>query len=120
MIKNYDGWKDLTIDFELDNHQRAVLAGSIGQEWFDIVRKIFEDEVRKFQLQLANTPAWEEDKIYARHCIAQAAGMIYAGVFQRIAEQAGLQQILSSGIGTIHNPEQPPLMEEFTPDPQDI
>jgi hypothetical protein len=113
MLKNYDGWKDLTIDFELDPHQRAVLAGSIGQEWFDIVQRIFEDEVRKFQLLLANTPAWEEDKIYARHVLAQAAGMIYKGVFQRIVEQAGMQKIIETGIGTINNPEQPPMLDEF-------
>ena len=122
MIKNFDGWKDLTIDFELDPHQRAVLAGTIGQEWFDIIQKIFEDEVRKFQLLLANTPAWEEDKIFARHCLAQAAGMIYKGVFERIALQVGMQHIADAGIGSIHNPEQPPTMEEFQeipPDTQD-
>jgi hypothetical protein len=119
MLKNFDAWKDLTIDFELDAHQRAVLAGTIGQEWFDIVQKIFEDEVRKFQLLLANTPAWEEDKVFARHALAQAAGMIYKGVFTRIAEQAGIQKIIELGVGTVHNPEQPPTMEEFQDIPPD-
>lgn len=119
MLKNFDGWKDLSIDFELDAHQRAVLAGTIGQEWFDILQKLFEDEVRKFQLLLANTPAWEEDKVYARHVLAQAAGMIYKGVFTRIIQQVGLQKISDSGIGTIHNPEQPPMLDEFQDMPPD-
>jgi hypothetical protein len=119
MLKNFDGWKDLTIDFELDPHQRAVLASTVGQEWFDIIQKLFEDEVRKFQVLLANTPAWDEDKIFARHVLAQAAGMIYKGVFSRIAEQVSTQKIMDAGIGTVYNPEQPATMEEFQETPPD-
>ena len=118
MLKDMDGWQDITIDFELDNHQRAVLAGSIGQEWFDIVQKIFEDVVRKMQLLMANTPPWEEKAVLARHMQAQAAAILYKQVFERIYAQVGIQQVAESGIGTIHNPEKPPLMEEFQEMPQ--
>jgi hypothetical protein len=118
MLKDIEGWKDITIDFELSAHQRAVLAGTIGQEWFDIVQKIFEDVVRKMQLQMANTPPWDKEAVLARHTIAQAAALMYKGVFERIYEQVGLQQVIESGVGSIHNPEKPPLMEEFQETPQ--
>lgn len=123
MLKDMDAFKDLKIDFELTAPQRAILSGSVGQEWFDIVQRLFEDEARKFYLLLANTPVWEEEKVFARHCLAQAAGMIYKGVYERIAAEVGTQHIADQGIGTIYNPEKPPLMEEFDstplPDPID-
>lgn len=118
MLKDFEGWKDITIDFKLDAHQRAVLSGSIGQEWFDIVQKIFEDVVRKMQLAMANTPMWDENAVLARHCIAQAAALLYKGVFERIYAEVGMQKVMETGIGTIHNPEKPPLMEEFQELPQ--
>lgn len=120
MEHNFELWKDLTIDFELSPHQRAILSSTVNQEWFEIVQKLFEDEVRKFQLSLANTPAWESDKIYARHVLAQAAGMIYKGVFERIYTEVGAQKIAEQGIGTIYNPEHPPLMEEFEATPTEL
>ena len=113
-----DGWKDITIDFELNAHDRAVLAGTIGQEWFEIVQRIFEDIVRKMQLQMANTPPWDEKAVLARHCIAQAAATLYRGAFERIQSEVGIQKMVDSGIGTIHNPEKPTLLEDFEEMPE--
>jgi hypothetical protein len=118
MLKDMEGWKDITVDFELSAHDRAVLAGTIGQEWFDIVQKIFEDVVRKMQLLMANTPPWEEKAVLLRHMQAQTAAVLYKQVFERIYEQVGLQQVMDSGVGSIHNPEKPQLMEEFQDIPQ--
>jgi hypothetical protein len=120
MLKDTDGWKDITLDFELSAHERAVLAGTIGQEWFNIVQKIFEDVVRKMQLLMANTPPWEEKAVLARHMQAQAAAILYKQVFERIYEQVGVQQVIESGVGSIHNPEKISYPEEFdqpTPPP---
>lgn len=106
-------YQDLTIDFELNDQQRAVLSSAIKQEWFDIIRKLMEQEIREMNVRLMNTATEEHSKVLARHSVAQAAGMFYSGFMKRVEEAVTLSYIKAAGVGTVANPEEIPLLPEF-------
>ena len=106
-------YQDITIDFELNATERAILSSAVHSEWFSLIMKLMEQEIREMNIRLLNTPTEESSKVLARHAVAQAAGMFFSGFKQRIEEAVTLNRISQEGIGTKSNPEEVPLMEEF-------
>lgn len=104
--------KGLEMSFSLDARQQALLAASVKQEWFDILQKLMEQEIRLLNIKLLNLEKPEE--IMAAHAVAKGAGMFYAGVMQRLSDILQIEQIVSQGIGTIENPEIPPMLDEVS------
>ncbi len=119
MLKITEDVKGLDMTFNLDERQIAILASAVKQEWFDIIQKMMEQEVKLLNIRLINTETANPNEILANHAIAKGAGMFYIGFVQR------LQQILvefnynAQGIGTPENPEQPPYQNEFVSNPND-
>jgi hypothetical protein len=119
MLKINDDVKGLDMTFDVDERQAATLASVVKQEWFDIIQKMMEQEVKLLNVRLINTETSNPQEILGNHAIAKGAGMFYIGFIQR------LQQILTEfnytqqGIGTPENPEQPPYQSEFSSNPSD-
>jgi len=104
--------KGLEMSFKLDTREQAILAASVQQEWFDIMQKLMEQEIRLLNIKLLNLEKPEE--IMAAHAVAKGAGMFYAGVMQRLNDILQIEQIKAQGIGTIDNPDHPPMLDEVS------
>lgn len=104
--------KGLDMSFSLNDKQAALLSSYIRTEAFDILQKLMEQEIRLLNIKLLNLEKREE--IVAAHAVAKGAGMFYAGVMQRLSDILQIEQIKSQGIGTIENPEIPPMLDEVS------
>lgn len=105
--------KGLDMTFELSEKDCALLASAVKQEWFDLLQKLMENEVKRLNITLLNTPTSNPQEILANHAVAKGAGMFYAGLIQRLVEILQVQQYNALGIGSPENPEQPPYPIEF-------
>jgi hypothetical protein len=119
MLKVTDDVKGLDMSFDLDDRQVAILASVVKQEWFDIVQKMMEQEVKLLNIRLINTETANPAEILANHAIAKGAGMFYAGFIQRMQHLLQVHNYQMQGIGTPENPEQPPYQPEFSTNPED-
>ena len=102
--------KGLDMTFELGPREQAMLASAVKHEWFDVLQKLMEQEVRLLNIKLLNLS--DSDEILAAHAVAKGAGMFYAGLIQRLQTILQIETIKAAGIGTIDNPEQPPMIDE--------
>jgi hypothetical protein len=109
-----DNIKGLELSFELDERQEAILASHVRTEAFHILQKLMEQEVRLMNIKLLNTPTANTQEILANHAVAKGAGMFYAGVMQRLTQLLHIQEIKAEGIGTLDNPEHPPMLDEVS------
>lgn len=107
------GTKGLEVNFQLTDRERAILSSAVKQEWFDIIQKLMEEEIRILNVHLINTPASDDAAIIANHRIAKAAGMFYSGFFQRLKDELQLEAYNNSNLGTPENPEKLALPPEF-------
>lgn len=119
MLKITDDVKGLDMSFDLDERQIAILASVVKQEWFDIIQKMMEQEVKLLNIRLINTETANPNEILANHAIAKGAGMFYIGFIQRIQHVLQVYNYNAQGIGTPENPEQPPYQPEFSTNPED-
>ena len=87
MLKVKDELKGLEIDFELDENDRAVLSSSVKQQGFDILQRIMEDQVRKFNFKLINTNPANSAEVIANHYLAKAVAQFYTGLIERIERE---------------------------------
>lgn len=119
MLSISEDIKGLDLSFQLDERQTAIIASAVKQEWWDLVQKLMENEIKLLNVQLINTGTENPQQILANHAIAKGAGMFYIGFVQRLQMILAEQQYISQGIGTPENPERPPYPTEFTESPQD-
>ena len=103
--------KGLDLDFTLTERERGIMAASIKQEWFDILQRIMEEEIRLMNFNLVNSE--DDTRVLANHRIVKGASQFYIGVMQRLADITAIDAYNQSGIGTPENPEILPLIEEF-------
>lgn len=101
----------LHISFQLSDKQRAVLSGAVHQEWFDILQKLMEEEIRQLNVRLLNTPGEDEKAIIANHRMAKGAGMFYIGFIKRLNEELNIYSYNAQNLGTPENPEQTPELD---------
>lgn len=120
MLKITDDIKGLEMTFQPDERQLAILAAAAKQEWFDIIQKMMEQEVKLLNIRLINTDTSNPNEILANHAIAKGAGMFYVGFIQRLQHLLAEAKYISEGIGTLANPEQPPYQIEYQLDPTTI
>lgn len=113
MLKVGDDVKGLDMSFELTERQMGVIASAIKQEWFDIIQKLMENEVKMLNIKLINTEGANPAEILANHATAKGAAQFYVGFIQRLQTILQLEQYNAQAIGTPGNPEVPPYQPEF-------
>jgi hypothetical protein len=104
---------DLKSTFTLEDRQRNILVASMKQEYFDLLQKLMEEELKAFNFRLMNTPAHDPDAVLVNHLAAQAVTQWYVGFMSRLAEQSRYQYALESGVGTIAHPEPSGVEPDF-------
>jgi len=105
--------KGFTLDFKIGDRERAILVSHCKTEGFDAFQRLMEQEIRRLNLKLMNTPAEDQKAILANHAVAKGAAQFYVGFMQRLQELLQIEAIIQAGVGTPDNPEQTPLQEEF-------
>lgn len=120
MLKITDDIKGLDMTFQPDERQLAVLAAAVKQEWFEIIQKMMEQEVKLLNIRLINSDTANPNEILANHAMAKGAGMFYIGFIQRLQQLLAEYKYIAEGIGTLENPEQPPYQIEYALDPTTI
>lgn len=119
MLRITEDVKGLDLTFNLDERQIAILASAIKQEWFDIVQKMMEQEVKLLNVRLINTETANPQEILSNHAIAKGAGMFYIGFIQRLQNLLQEYNYNAEDIGSRENPELPPYPAEFSSNPND-
>jgi hypothetical protein len=84
MLKVNNELKGLDIEFNLDAQEKATLSAYVKQQGFDIIQRIMEDCVRKFNFNLLNTDPANQDKVLANHYLAKVSAMFYTSLMERI------------------------------------
>ena len=97
--------------FTLDSRQLAVMASAIKQEWFDILQRVMEEELRLMNVHMMNQG--DDTQILQAHRWSKGASMFYSGVMDRLAEITSIDTYNKSGIGTPENPDTLALPQEF-------
>ena len=113
MLKITEDIKGLDMSFELTERQVAILAAAVKQEWFDIIQKMMENEVKMLNVRLINTETANPNEILANHAMAKGAGMFYIGFIQRLQYLLQVEAYNAQAVGTPENPEKPPYPIEF-------
>lgn len=103
--------ESLNITFILSDRDRAVLSSAIKQEWFDLLQKIMEEEIRLLNVKLINTDGSDENAIVANHRIAKGAAMFYKGIIDRLNEELSQHAYNAQKMGTPENPELSPSLD---------
>jgi hypothetical protein len=103
----------LDFNFTLTERENAVLCAAVKQEWFDIVQRLMEQEIRLLNIKLINTSTGNPTEILANHAVAKGAAQFYAGFMQRLIELLQIEQYNAAGIGSPENPEKPPMLEDI-------
>ena len=116
MIKPTDGTNVFKPTFKLDERSLGIMMAAVKQEWFDILQKLMEEEIRLMNVKLVNSD--DEKTVLESHRMVKYASMFYSGVMQRIAELTAIDAYNNSGIGTPANPEVPNFPDEFSTTPE--
>jgi hypothetical protein len=111
MIKPTDGTNVFKPTFTLDDRSLGIMMAAVKQEWFDILQKLMEEEIRLMNVKLVNSD--DEKTVLEAHRMVKYASMFYSGVMQRIAELTAIEAYNNSGVGTPENPEVPLYPNEF-------
>lgn len=117
MLKITNDLQGLDMTFQLDERQVSLMASVVQQEWFDLLQKMMEQEVKMLNIRLINTETANPQQILSNHAIAKGAGMFYIGFIQRLEQLLKEHEYSIQGIGTAANPEQPPYQAEFVAAP---
>jgi hypothetical protein len=120
MIKPTDGSNVFKPTFTLDERDLGIITSAVKQEWFDILQRLMEEEIRLMNVKLVNSD--DEKEVLSAHRLVRGASMFYSGIMQRIAELTAIDAYNQSGIGSPENPEVPLYPDEFmtTPDEEPV
>lgn len=116
MLKPSSGTNVFRPTFTLDERQLGILSAAIKQEWFDILQKLMEEEIRLMNVRLVNSD--DEKEVMTAHRLVRGASMFYQGVMDRLAELTAIDAFNNSGIGKPDRPEVPVYAEEFASTPE--
>jgi hypothetical protein len=111
MIKPTDGTNVFKPTFKLDERSLGIMCAAVKQEWFDILQRLMEEEIRLMNVRLLNTE--DEKTVLEAHRMVKYASMFYSGVMDRIAELTAIDAYNQSGLGQAGNPESPLYPDEF-------
>src|ERR1035441_2296838 len=91
MLKIKDEVKGLDIELKLDDQDRSLLSSYVKQQGFDILQKLMEDQVRRFNFKLLNTDPADERKVLAAHYLAKAVAQFYQGLIERLEQELQIE-----------------------------
>jgi hypothetical protein len=103
MLKRTDDLKGLDVEFTLEPSERGILASSVKQQGFDLLQKLMEDQVRKFNLKLINTNPADSDMVLANHYLAKAVAQFYAGLMERIEQECQIDSYNNRNKSIVEN-----------------
>ena len=114
MLKVTDAIKgDIDIEMVLSEKEQGVLASIARSEAFDILQRLLEDQVRRFNTALMNTNVADTSSILGNFYRAKGVTQFYVGFVTRLREILQIEQFNNSGIGTPDNPENNIAIEEL-------
>jgi hypothetical protein len=87
MLKVTNELKGLDIELELTDDERGVLAASVKQRGFEIMQRIMEDQVRKFNFKLLDCNPAKQDEVLAAHFIAKGVAQFYTALMEKIENE---------------------------------
>jgi hypothetical protein len=87
VLKVTNELKGLDIELELTEDERGVLAASVKQRGFEIMQRIMEDQVRKFNFKLLDTDPAKQDEVIAAHYIAKGVAQFYTALIEKIESE---------------------------------
>jgi hypothetical protein len=87
MLKVTNELKGLDIELELTDDERGVLAASVKQRGFEIMQRIMEDQVRKFNFKLLDANPAKQDDVLAAHFIAKGVAQFYTALMEKIGNE---------------------------------
>ena len=99
---------------KFDQRQRSIIAGTVNGEFFGLIQRMLEDQLKLFNQRLINTENSNAAEVVSNHAMAKASGMVYTGLLQRISEEIALSANEASTIGSISDPERPYYPSEFS------
>jgi hypothetical protein len=91
MLRVNEELKGLDIELRLDDQDRSLLSSYVKQQGFDILQKLMEDQVRKFNFKLLNTDPADERKVLAAHYLAKAVAQFYQGLIERLEQELQIE-----------------------------
>jgi hypothetical protein len=91
MLKVNDELKGMDIELNLDEQDRSLLSSYVKQQGFDILQKLMEDQVRKFNFKLLNTNPANEREVLASHYLAKAVAQFYQGLIERLEQELQIE-----------------------------
>ena len=91
MLKIKDELKGLDIELKLDDTDRSVLSAYVKQQGFDILQKLMEDQVRRFNFKLLDTDPSDERKVLAAHYLAKSVAQFYQGLIERLEQELQIE-----------------------------
>ena len=101
MLKITNELKGLDIEFTLDDNDRAILSASVKQQGFDILQKLMEDQVRKFNCKLIDTNPANSAEVVANHYLAKAVAQFYTGFIEKISVECQCHQYNNRNKGIV-------------------
>jgi|ERR1039458_1800836 hypothetical protein len=87
MLKVNDALKGLDIELNLTDDERGVLSASVKQRGFEIMQRVMEDQVRKFNFALINADPANQDSVLAAHYLAKAVAQFYTSLMEKIENE---------------------------------
>jgi len=84
MLKVTNELKGLDIELVLTDDERGILAASVKQRGFEIMQRIMEDQVRKFNFKLLDTNPSKQEEVLAAHFIAKGVAQFYTALMEKI------------------------------------
>lgn len=115
MIKPTQGVNVFKPSFKLDDRSLGIMSAAIKQEWFDILQRLMEEEIRLMTVRHMNSD--DEKAVIESHRMVKYASMFYQGVMDRLAEITAIDAFNQSGVGGPDNPEVPLYTDEFATTP---
>jgi hypothetical protein len=112
VIKPTDGTNVFKPTFKLDDRSLGIMCAALKQEWFDILQRLMEEEIRLMNVKLLNSD--DDATVLESHRMVKYASMFYSGVMNRIAELTMVDAYNQSGVGKPDNPETPQYPDEFS------
>jgi ketopantoate reductase len=111
MLKPSEAQNVFKPSFQLDERSLGIITASVRQEWWDIMQRLMEEELRIMTVKLLNSD--DEKTVVEAHRMVKYASMFYSGVMDRIAELTAIDAYNQSGVGRADKPEVPLYPEEF-------
>jgi len=87
MLKVGDELKGLDVTFKLNDNERGILSSTVRGQGFDILQRIMEDQVRRFNFKLLDTNPSDDKQVLANHYLAKAVAQFYTALIKRLEEE---------------------------------